>query len=136
MSSLPAKVVILGDSGVGKSNLLLRFVSGDYRDEHTLTIGASFMTKMMYVCDRTMKLSLWDTAGQERYHALARMYYQDAQAALLVYDITSRLSFQALQRWLSDLREFAPPDIGKFNDSHCSGRQQAGLGDARGYRPN
>jgi len=124
MSSLPAKVVVLGDSGVGKSNLLLRFVSGDYRTEHTLTIGASFMTKMMYVCDRVVKLNLWDTAGQERYHALARMYYQDAHAAVLVYDITSRASFEALRRWLSDLREHAPPDLGKFNHSHCSGRQQ------------
>lgn len=128
MSSLPAKVVVLGDSGVGKSNLLLRFVSGDYRSEHTLTIGASFMTKMMYVCDRVVKLNLWDTAGQERYHALARMYYQDANAALLVYDITSQASFEALNRWLCDLREHAPPDLGKFNHSHRSGRQQAGPG--------
>jgi small GTP-binding protein len=109
---ITVKVVLLGNSGVGKSSLALRFTADAFADEHDPTLGAAFMTKTMNFNDRKVKFNIWDTAGQERYRSMARMYYQDAQAAILVYDLTSKESFTELKNWYKELRENAPPQLG------------------------
>ena len=110
-NSPQVKVVLLGESGVGKSSLMLRFVANNFKVDSTSTVGASYMFKMMQVGDRSIKFNIWDTAGQERYHSLAKMYLHDATAALLIYDITNKLSFEALKRWYTELKEVAPKNI-------------------------
>lgn len=106
---------MLGDSGVGKSSLLLREVTGSFHLDHQATVGVAHLTKILSVGQWTVKLNLWDTAGQERYRAIARVYYQETDAAVLVYDITCRASFEALERWHKELRQLAPKDLGKLS---------------------
>jgi len=98
-----AKLVLLGNSGVGKTSLVLRYVQGTYTPDQSSTIGASFMTKRMHVQDFKLKLQIWDTAGQERFRSMTPMYYRGANAAILVYDITADDSFQAVKDWVSEL---------------------------------
>jgi Ras-related protein Rab-22 len=86
------KVVLLGDTGVGKSSLVLRFVTNNFKPYSESTIGASFMSKMIMVQGKPIKFQIWDTAGQEKYHSLAPMYYRGAAAAIIVYDITRSVS--------------------------------------------
>lgn len=111
-STIPqVKVVLLGDSGVGKSSLMLRFVTNNFKNDSASTVGASYMSKVIQFPDRSIKFNIWDTAGQERYHSLAKMYLQDANAAILVYDITNSESFKALKKWYLDLKEAASDNI-------------------------
>ncbi|CAG9324955.1 unnamed protein product [Blepharisma stoltei] len=105
------KVVLLGDSGVGKSSIVLRFVADTFHNNLDPTIGASFLSKAIEVENHSIKFSIWDTAGQERYHSLARMYYADAAAAVLVYDITNRASYDAMKHWRDELGEFGPKNL-------------------------
>lgn len=105
------KLCLLGDAGVGKSCLVHRFVSDSFNAASPPTIGAAFMTKMMLVGDQAFKFNIWDTAGQERFKSLAPLYYRDAAAAILVYDITSESSFHALKTWIRELGRFGPSDI-------------------------
>jgi len=102
------KVVFLGQSGVGKTSITLRFCRDTFQDGTEATIGASFLTKMMTINDRQIKFEMWDTAGQERYRALAPMYYRNADAAVLVYDITDPESFSALRSWYQELQKNVP----------------------------
>lgn len=113
MSKAPiqVKVVLLGDSGVGKSSIVLRFVADNFKSDAEATIGASYMGKILQFNDKMIKFNIWDTAGQERYHSLAKMYYRDATAAIMVYDITKKDSFDGLKRWHKELTEFGPKDI-------------------------
>jgi len=104
-------VVIIGDSGVGKSSILLRYATGDYKDNLDPTIGASFMTKLVIYRGHTIKYQFWDTAGQEKFLSLARMYYRESQVAVLVYDLTNRASFNGLKQWILDLKEQGPADM-------------------------
>eukprot|EP01087_Luapelamoeba_hula_P008825 TRINITY_DN2238_c0_g1_i2.p1 TRINITY_DN2238_c0_g1~~TRINITY_DN2238_c0_g1_i2.p1 ORF type:complete len:131 (+),score=22.26 TRINITY_DN2238_c0_g1_i2:58-450(+) len=90
------KLVLLGQAGVGKSNLVLRFVKGEFHENNESTIGAAFLTQTVALSDQTMvKFEIWDTAGQERFNSLAPMYYRGAQAALVVYDITNEVHIQS-----------------------------------------
>jgi len=104
------KLVLLGESAVGKSSLVLRFVKGQFLEFQESTIGAAFLTQTVCLNDLTVKFEIWDTAGQERYHSLAPMYYRGAQAAIVVYDITSRDSFDKSKQWVKELREKSTPD--------------------------
>jgi len=105
------KVVLLGDTGVGKSSLVLRFVTHNFRPFSESTIGASFMSKMISVDGKNIKYQIWDTAGQEKYRSLAPMYYRGAAAAIIVYDITSMTSFQKCKTWVKELQSYGPPEI-------------------------
>mmetsp|Transcript_57934 Transcript_57934/g.116146 ORF Transcript_57934/g.116146 Transcript_57934/m.116146 type:complete len:216 (+) Transcript_57934:60-707(+) len=105
------KVVLLGDSNVGKSNLLSRFTRDEFDQESRSTIGVEFASKTVTVNGKVMKAQIWDTAGQERYHAIAGAYYRGAVGALLVYDISKRSSFDSLDRWLKELRDRTDQDI-------------------------
>ncbi|CAG9463778.1 unnamed protein product [Pedinophyceae sp. YPF-701] len=106
---MQAKLVLLGDMGAGKSSLVIRFVKGQFFDYHESTIGAAFLTKTMP--EHGMKLEIWDTAGQERYHSLAPMYYRGAAAAVVVYDVTDRPSFEKARSWVTELQQQASPGI-------------------------
>ena len=105
------KLVLLGEAAVGKSSLVLRFVSNDFQENKEPTIGAAFLTQKCTIGDRTIKYEIWDTAGQERFASLAPMYYRNAQAALVVYDITKPASFIKARHWVKELHELASKDI-------------------------
>lgn len=105
------KVVLIGDSGVGKSNILSRFTRNEFCLESKSTIGVEFATRTLQVEGKTVKAQIWDTAGQERYRAITSAYYRGAVGALLVYDITKRPTFESVQRWLRELRDHADSNI-------------------------
>ncbi|KAF9085741.1 hypothetical protein BGX29_011183 [Mortierella sp. GBA35] len=106
------KIVLIGDSGVGKSNLLSRFTRGDFNLESKSTIGVDFGARTVQVEDGKMiKAQIWDTAGQERYRAITSAYYRGAVGALLLYDITQHGTYESVSRWLSEVREHADANI-------------------------
>jgi small GTP-binding protein len=105
------KIVLIGDSGVGKTNLLSRFTRDQFNPDSKSTIGVEFATKTLDVEGKTVKAQIWDTAGQERYRAITSAYYRGAIGALLLYDVSSALTFQSLTRWLQELRENADSNI-------------------------
>ncbi|KAJ6226236.1 ras-related protein rab-5c [Anaeramoeba flamelloides] len=105
------KVVLLGDSGVGKSCLVLRFVRNEFFDNREPTIGASYLTKSLTVSEKEIKLQIWDTAGQERYQSLAPMYYRGSEVAIIVFDITSNDSYSRAKQWVDELYEKGIPDL-------------------------
>ncbi|EAX90728.1 guanine nucleotide regulatory protein, putative [Trichomonas vaginalis G3] len=105
------KIVLIGDSGVGKTNLLARFTRDQFNPESKSTIGVEFASKTMQIEGKTIKAQIWDTAGQERYRAITSAYYRGAIGALLLYDITASLTFNSLEKWLKELRENADEKI-------------------------
>uniref|UniRef100_G1TH86 Ras-related protein Rab-25 n=1 Tax=Oryctolagus cuniculus TaxID=9986 RepID=G1TH86_RABIT len=106
-----AWVVLIGDSGVGKSNLLSRFTRNEFNLESKSTIGVEFATRSIQVDGKTIKAQIWDTAGQERYRAITSAYYRGAVGALLVYDIAKHLTYENVERWLKELRDHADSNI-------------------------
>lgn len=110
--NLRVKLVLLGDSGVGKSCIVLRFVRGQFDPTSKVTVGASFLSQTIALQDSTtVKFEIWDTAGQERYAALAPLYYRGAAVAVIAYDITSPESFSKAQYWVKELQKHGSPDI-------------------------
>ncbi|WOL04117.1 ras-related protein RABA2a-like [Canna indica] len=105
------KVVLIGDSGVGKSNLLSRFTRNEFCLESKSTIGVEFATRTLQVEGRIIKAQIWDTAGQERYRAITSAYYRGALGAILVYDVTKPTTFENISRWLKELRDHADSNI-------------------------
>ncbi|XP_010540472.1 PREDICTED: ras-related protein RABA1i [Tarenaya hassleriana] len=105
------KVVLTGDSGVGKSNLLSRFTRNDFSNDSRSTIGVEFATRSIQVDDKIVKAQIWDTAGQERYRAITSAYYRGAVGALLVYDVTRHVTFENVERWLKELRDHTDANI-------------------------
>ncbi|CAN4109108.1 unnamed protein product [Withania somnifera] len=105
------KIVLIGDSAVGKSQLLARFARNEFSLDSKATIGVEFQTKTLLLDNKTVKAQIWDTAGQERYRAVTSAYYRGAVAAMLVYDLTKRQSFDHMARWLEELREHAERKI-------------------------
>merc|ERR1719158_1486425 len=106
------KVVLIGDSGVGKSNLLTRFTRDEFKSDSKSTIGVEFATQTIQVDKKNIKAQIWDTAGQERYRAITSAYYRGAVGALLVYDITREVSFEDVKSiWLQELRTHADEKI-------------------------
>ncbi|CAI0449184.1 unnamed protein product [Linum tenue] len=105
------KLVLIGDSGVGKSNLLSRFTKNEFNLESKSTIGVEFATKSLSIDGKVIKAQIWDTAGQERYRAITSAYYRGAVGALLVYDVTRHSTFENVARWLKELRDHTDPNI-------------------------
>lgn len=105
------KVVLIGDSGVGKSNLLSRFTRNEFNLESKSTIGVEFATRSLAIDGKTVKAQIWDTAGQERYRAITSAYYRGAVGALLVYDISKHQTYTNVTRWLKELRDHADSNI-------------------------
>merc|ERR1712137_521592 len=101
------KYIIIGDTGVGKSCLLLQFTDKRFRPNHDLTIGVEFGARLIKLENKPIKLQIWDTAGQESFRSITRSYYRGASGALLVYDISRRDTFTHLTRWLEEARQNA-----------------------------
>ena len=107
------KVVLVGESGVGKTSIITQFIDQTFQEDQQSTTGGTFSTKSV-VCDngKTLKFEIWDIAGQERYRSLTKMFYKDANAAVLVFDITRKDSFEELQNyWAQQIKECSPPQI-------------------------
>jgi Ras-related protein Rab-18 len=97
------KLLMIGDSGVGKSSILLRFTDGTFDEDIGATIGVDFKVKFLSICNKRIKLTVWDTAGQERFRTLTSSYYRGAQGIVLVYDVSNRASFDHLETWLNEI---------------------------------
>lgn len=98
------KIVMVGDSAVGKSNLLARFARNEFHPNSKSTIGVEFQTQKIDISGKEVKAQIWDTAGQERFRAVTSAYYRGAVGALLVYDISRRQTFESIGRWLNELQ--------------------------------
>ncbi|CAO1632641.1 unnamed protein product [Parajaminaea phylloscopi] len=105
------KLVLLGEAAVGKSSVVLRFVNGEFQENKQPTIGAAFLTQKCRLEDKIIKFEIWDTAGQERFHSLAPMYYRNAQASAVIYDVTKASSFDKAKSWVKELQRQANPNI-------------------------
>ena len=105
------KVVIVGDSGVGKSNLIKRFTTNEFNENSKATVGVEFLSRSYKINDKIFKIEMWDTAGQERYKSITAAYYKGAKGALIVYDTTSAKSFENIDKWLSEIKEQTNRDI-------------------------
>ena len=99
------KVVIVGDGGIGKTAMVLRYTKNTFSEDYKVTIGVQFATQVEEVDGETVKLQIWDTAGEERFSFLMPIYYRGAQGAILVFDLTKRRTFDHLERWLALIRQ-------------------------------
>jgi small GTP-binding protein len=102
------KLVFLGESSVGKSSILLRYIKNKFLCDQCSTIGASFLTSKIELDDCIIKFDIWDTAGQERYHSLAPLYYKGAAVIFVVFDVTSNSSFAQAKNWVNELKRMGP----------------------------
>ena len=116
-----SKVVLLGESGVGKTCIIARFINNTFEENLISTTGASYAGKTMTFDEyqgKSIKFEIWDTAGQEKYRSLTKIFYKDAGVAILVYDITRKESFEEIKKyWYNQIKEFAPKNISKFNNN-------------------
>ena len=102
------KLVILGESCVGKSSIVLRHTKNKFNDDESSTIGASFLTSKIKLDNYSIKFEIWDTAGQERYHSLAPLYYRNASVIFVIFDITSYISYAQAKNWVKELKHLGP----------------------------
>lgn len=109
-----AKLIIIGDSGVGKTNLILSFVGERFKESYVATIGVDFKARTLEMEGKRVKLQIWDTAGQERYRTITETYYKGASGIVLAYSITDRDSFENLNTWMTQITEKAPPGVPKI----------------------
>jgi len=105
------KLVFLGEQSVGKTSLITRFMYDSFDNTYQATIGIDFLSKTMYLEDRTVRLQLWDTAGQERFRSLIPSYIRDSTVAVVVYDVTNSNSFQQTSRWIDEVRSERGSDV-------------------------
>jgi len=108
------KLVLIGDSGVGKSCLLLRFADDNFTDSYISTIGVDFRFRTITIDKKTVKLQIWDTAGQERFRTITSAYYRGADGIIMVYDVTSSESFDHVEEWLSEVDRYANENTSKL----------------------
>jgi len=108
------KILLIGDSGVGKSCLLLRFADDSWTDTHISTIGVDFKIKTLNIDGKTIKLQIWDTAGQERFRTITSSYYRGAQGIILVYDCTDQESFSNVKQWMGEIDRYACENVNKL----------------------
>ena len=98
------KMILIGDSGVGKSNILLKYLKNEFQQNTKATVGVEFGTKTVEIDNKKIKVQIWDTAGQERYRSITSAYYKGAKGAFIVYDITRKGSFENIDKWIEDLK--------------------------------
>ena len=107
------KIILIGSSGVGKSSLLQRYIQKVFEESYTCTIGVDFFMKTIEVNDKTVKLQLWDTAGTEKYRSITTSYYRGAHCAFIVFDLTSKESFDALPTWIENYYKYCNQEFDK-----------------------
>ena len=98
------KLILIGDSSVGKSNILLKYLKNQFNENSKTTVGVEFGTKNIIINNKRIKIQIWDTAGQERYRSITSAYYKGAKGALIVYDITRKNTFDNIDKWITDLK--------------------------------
>uniref|UniRef100_A0A452XJJ0 GTP-binding protein n=1 Tax=Aegilops tauschii subsp. strangulata TaxID=200361 RepID=A0A452XJJ0_AEGTS len=108
------KLLLIGDSSVGKSCLLLRFADDAYVDTYISTIGVDFKIRTVELDGKSVKLQIWDTAGQERFRTITSSYYRGAHGIIIVYDVTDRESFNNVKQWLSEIDRYASDSVCKL----------------------
>jgi len=105
------KYIIIGDSSVGKSNLLMKFAHNKFTEDYQATIGVEFGAKNIELNDQIYRIQIWDTAGQENFRSITRAYYKNSVCAMVVYDITNRDSFEHVRNWIEDVRNQSPKTV-------------------------
>ena len=105
------KVILIGDSGVGKTNMMSKFLKNQFMEESKATIGVEFGSKLFNHEGHKIKAQIWDTAGQEKYKAITGAYYKGSKGALVVYDITQKKTFENIEKWINDLKAAGDPKI-------------------------
>jgi len=108
------KLLLIGDSGVGKSCLLLRFADDTYTESYISTIGVDFKIRTIEQDQKTVKLQIWDTAGQERFRTITSSYYRGAHGIIIVYDVTDRESFNNVKHWITEIDKYAAEGVNKL----------------------
>jgi len=109
-----AKILIIGDSGVGKSCMLMRFSDNIYPENISTTVGIDYKAKRVKIDDCELKLTLWDTAGQEKYRALATSFYKNAMGIMVVFDLTSKITFENVRNWMRQIKKNADENVCKL----------------------
>ncbi|KAK8893233.1 hypothetical protein M9Y10_021650 [Tritrichomonas musculus] len=109
--SVNHKIVFIGDSSVGKTSIINQYIYGSVTPDHQPTIGIDFFAKSLKIDNKSIRLQIWDTAGQEKFHSMIPMYIRTSTVAVLVYDITSKASFESLDKWLQTVFDHANPII-------------------------
>ena len=105
------KIILIGDSSVGKTNIFTKYLNDEFDPDSKATVGVEFGTKNLKINNKLIKVQIWDTAGQERYTSITSAYYKGAKGSLLVYDITNKLTFDNLDKWISELKNNGDSDI-------------------------
>jgi len=130
------KLLLIGDSGVGKSCLLLRFADDTYTDSYISTIGVDFKIRTVDLDTKTIKLQIWDTAGQERFRTITSSYYRGAHGIIIVYDITDKESFDNVRQWLFEIDRYASENVCKLlvgNKSDLGNKRAVEFDAAKGF---
>ena len=104
------KIIIIGNQSVGKTNIVTRYVKGEFSEDYMITIGMDFLTCNLKSDDKIFKLRLWDTAGSEKFRSITKGYYSNTCCALIVYDITNQNSFDSVKQWIEDVKNYADKD--------------------------
>jgi len=130
------KLLLIGDSGVGKSSLLLRFSDHNFDDRYISTIGVDFKIRTVDLDGKTLKLQIWDTAGQERFRTIVSSYYRGAHGIIVVYDITDRESFENIKHWLNEIDRYGVEGVEKLligNKSDLTTKRQVSTEEAEQF---
>jgi Ras-related protein Rab-1A len=130
------KLLLIGDSGVGKSCLLLRFADDIYTESYISTIGVDFKIRTIEKDGKTIKLQIWDTAGQERFRTITSSYYRGAHGIIIVYDITDRESFDNVKQWLNEIDKYACENVNKLlvgNKNDLEAKRQVDYEEAKAF---
>ncbi|BHF64243.1 Ras-related protein Rab-8A [Sparganum proliferum] len=133
------KLLLIGDSGVGKTSLLIKFAEDQFFSTFIATIGIDFKVRTIYLDGKKIKLQIWDTAGQERFRTITTAYYRGAMGIMLVYDITQASSFRNIKNWLSNISEHGNSDVEKMllgNKCDMSSQRQVTEQEGRQYADN